>query len=111
MAFRMNRPMIKGTPLHKASIVASAEQGPDARLIQAGEDLGVSHYIKNIDFGIDSPVKPVKPKKKEEEEEGGKGKKPKRWSSKDTQEVIDNNEAIRISEAEKRYQEDKNKKK
>ena len=108
MAFKMDRPMIKGTPLHKASIVASAEQGPDARLIQAGEDLGVSHYIKNIDFSIDSPVKPIKPKKKEE---GEKGKKPKRWNSKDTQEVIDKNEAIRISEAEKRYQEDKNKKK
>ena len=52
MAFKMNRPVIKGSALHKArSIVASAEQGPDLGLIAASK--GLVPKGQAIDFSVD----------------------------------------------------------
>jgi hypothetical protein len=77
MAFKMNRPTIKGTALHKASIakaksesiVAPAEAGADATLVAAGNALGLSNVGKAIDFGIDSTKLKFKKKKEKEKKE------------------------------------------
>jgi len=79
MAFKMNRPVIKGTPFHKASIakakstsiVAAAEQGADSTLVAAGKDLGLSNVGQSIDFGIESTKLDFKRKKgKKKNKEG-----------------------------------------
>jgi hypothetical protein len=61
MAFNMNRPIIKGTSLHKAStakaksesIVSQARVSADSSLVGAGELLGESYIPAAIDFSID----------------------------------------------------------
>ena len=61
MAFKMNRPIIKGTANHKASIakaksiVAPASTKADASLVEAAKALGRSYKPKAIDFTIDQP--------------------------------------------------------
>jgi len=73
MAFNMNRPIIKGTALHKASIakaktvVAQTRTKADASLVRAGELLGESYKPDSIDYTIDQPELKI-PKKKEKEE-------------------------------------------
>ena len=75
MAFRMNRPIIKGTASHKASIAkAKAEARPvvaqtrtqgDTSLISLSEELGKSRVGKNIDYTQAKPdIKIPKGKKK-----------------------------------------------
>jgi len=77
MAFRMNRPIIKGTASHKASIAkakAKAEARPvvaqtrtqgDTSLISLSEELGKSRISKNIDYTQAKPdIKIPKGKKK-----------------------------------------------
>ena len=73
MAFKMNRPVIKGTPIHKASI-AKAESEPmvEQTRIQANDDLanlgtelGNSYIPPAIDFSID--YKKLEAREKEEE--------------------------------------------
>ena len=76
MAFNMKRPIIKGTPLHKAliakatekSIVAPATQGADAALVDAGRAYGKSFIPGAIDYSIDSPELNWKKRKKKEKE-------------------------------------------
>ena len=80
MAFKMNRPVIKGTASHKASIakakstsiVAAAEQGADSTLVAAGKELGLSNVGQSIDFGIESTKLDFKRKKgkKKKKKEG-----------------------------------------
>tara|TARA_R110002072_G_scaffold68010_2_gene166147 strand:- start:234 stop:1745 length:1512 start_codon:yes stop_codon:yes gene_type:complete len=61
MAFNMNRPIIKGTPLHKASVakakaqsvVSQARIQGDAGLIAASNALGKSYKPQEIDFKLD----------------------------------------------------------
>jgi len=61
MAFRMNRPVIKGTANHKASIAKAKAQSVvsqsrttgDAGLIKAASDLGTSYKPQAIDFELD----------------------------------------------------------
>jgi hypothetical protein len=65
MVFKMNRPIIKGTTLHKASIakakakaqavVAQTRTKADPSLTWAGEQLGKSYIPEAIDFTIDQP--------------------------------------------------------
>ena len=61
MEFKMNRPIIKGTANHKASIakaksiVAPASTKADASLVEAAKALGRSYKPKAIDFTIDQP--------------------------------------------------------
>tara|TARA_R100000541_G_scaffold25572_2_gene35185 strand:- start:89 stop:1180 length:1092 start_codon:yes stop_codon:yes gene_type:complete len=70
MAFKMNRPIIKGTPLHKASIakakaesiVSQARTQADASLVQSGKLLGQSYMPAAIDFSIDTPEIDIKKK-------------------------------------------------
>jgi len=77
MAFNMNRPIIKGTQQHKASIakateksiVAPATQGADAALVDAGRAYGKSFIPGAIDYSIDSPELNWKKRKKKEKEE------------------------------------------
>ena len=64
MAFNMKRPIIKGTPLHKASIakaktdsiVAQTRTAGDASLVDAGGALGRSYMPKAIDFSKDGLI-------------------------------------------------------
>ena len=61
MAFKMNRPVIKGTPSHKASIakakeksiVSQARTKADPSLSFAAEQLGRSRIGKSVDYTID----------------------------------------------------------
>ena len=62
MAFNMKRPIIKGTPLHKASIAKAKESivsqrrtQADASLVSGGRLLGESYIPGTIDFSIDTP--------------------------------------------------------
>ncbi len=87
MAFRMNRPIIKGTKQHKASIAKAKTTVPeikveqtrtkaDTTLVEKGRALGESYMPKEIDFSIpgydvtfpseDDKEKKTKKKKKEE---------------------------------------------
>ena len=58
MAFKMNRPVIKGTPLHAASIakatsesiVAQTRTQADGSLVGAGQALGKSYIPATIDY-------------------------------------------------------------
>tara|TARA_R110002167_G_scaffold190147_1_gene392429 strand:- start:16 stop:357 length:342 start_codon:yes stop_codon:yes gene_type:complete len=55
MAFKMNRPIIKGTPIHKAeSIVAQTRTQADGSLVTAGNDLGNSYIPAAIDFSTET---------------------------------------------------------
>ena len=78
----MNRPVIKGTQLHKASvakaktksIVSQARTKADASLVEAGRALGRSYIPKPIDYSIDNAAITIpekedaeKPEKKEKE--------------------------------------------
>jgi len=76
MAFKMNRPVIKGTAQHKASIAkAKAKQivsqrrtTADASLIEAANMLGKSNISESIDYSIDMPeikVPKINKKKKD----------------------------------------------
>ena len=61
MAFKMNRPVIKGTANHKASIakakarsvVSQSRTKGDASLVGAAADLGKSYKPKAMDYSID----------------------------------------------------------
>ena len=77
MAFRMNRPVIKGSALHKASIakakgasiVAPAEQGADAVLVNRSRDLGLSNVGHAIDFSKEKRELDIRRKKKKKDED------------------------------------------
>ena len=89
MAFNMKRPIIKGTPLHKASIakakesiVSQARTQADASLVSGGRLLGESYVPDAIDFSIDIPEIDIekkdaeeKPEEKPEERDKSKDKK------------------------------------
>ena len=76
MAFRMNRPMIKGTTHHKASIakakatsvVSQSRTKADAGLIAASNALGKSYKPSEIDFELDKINIDVPEKKKKEKQ-------------------------------------------
>ena len=61
MAFKMNRPVIKGTVNHKASIAKAKAQSivsqrrtqADAGLVGASKDLGESYIPAQMDYSID----------------------------------------------------------
>ena len=61
MAFKMNRPIIKGTANHKASIAKAKAQSivsqrrtqADAGLVSAADALGKSYKPQAIDFELD----------------------------------------------------------
>ena len=46
----MNRPLIKGTPLHKTSIVAQTQTQADGKLVASGDALGKSYIPAAIDY-------------------------------------------------------------
>jgi len=81
MAFRMKRPIIKGTPLHKASIakaksdsiVAQTRTQADGSLVSAGQALGKSYIPAAIDFSQDQKAIKI-PKSNKDKESGKKGK-------------------------------------
>ena len=71
MAFNMNRSIIKGTKLHKASIakakqsiVSQARMKADPTLVAAGTALGESKIPRAIDFSLNVPDIKIKEKKK-----------------------------------------------
>tara|TARA_R100000544_G_C2223233_1_gene58921 strand:- start:24 stop:1241 length:1218 start_codon:yes stop_codon:yes gene_type:complete len=81
MAFNMKRPIIKGTPLHKASIAKAAEKSivsqsrtqADSGLIAAANAMGKADVPAAIDFSIDQTIDGIGDarggrKKKEKEE-------------------------------------------
>ena len=71
------RPVIEGSALHKASIakakgasiVAPAEQGADAVLVNRGRDLGLSNVSQAIDFSKEKRELDIKRKKKKKDED------------------------------------------
>ena len=78
MAFNMKRPVIKGTPLHKASIakaksesiVAQTRTTPSSSLIAASEVLGRSYVPEAQDYKLKSyDLSNIKGKKKKVEED------------------------------------------
>lgn len=85
MAFRMNRPIIKGTANHKASIAKAKAQSvvsqsrtkADAGLIAASNALGKSYKPSEIDFELDKIDIDV-PEKKEKKEKQPRVKKEKK---------------------------------
>ena len=90
MAFKMNRPVIKGTPIHKASIakakaesiVAQTRTQADSSLVGAGNALGKSYIPAAVDYSQD--LKAVKiPESKEKKSSTNNGDKKSR-SSKET---------------------------
>ena len=59
MAFNMKRPIIKGTPLHKAlteSIVAQTRTQTEGTLVSGGEALGRSYIPIAIDYSVDGLI-------------------------------------------------------
>ena len=52
MAFKMKRPIIKGTPLHQESIVAQTRTQADPSLATAASELGRSRVGKSIDLSL-----------------------------------------------------------
>ena len=64
MAFRMNRPIIKGTPLHKASvakaksesIVSQSRTQADSGLIAAASAMGKALVPGEVDFSLDQTI-------------------------------------------------------
>jgi len=93
----MNRSILKGTPLHQ-SIVAQTRTKADSTLVDAGRALGESYIPAAIDFSIN------RRSIKMGDTDGGDEKKNK-WTSKDSQEVIDKNDALRDKEAEENQKE------
>ena len=83
MAFRMNRPVIKGTANHKASIakakaqpvVSQSRTKGDAGLIAAASALGESYKPAAIDFELDKIDIDVPEKKEKKKEKQPKVKK------------------------------------
>jgi len=54
MAFKMNRPIIKGSALHKKrKVVSQARITPDAALVEASKELGKSMLGPKIDYSVD----------------------------------------------------------
>ena len=54
MAFKMNRPIIKGSALHKKrKVVSQARITPDAALVEASKKLGESMLGPKIDYSVD----------------------------------------------------------
>lgn len=78
MAFRMNRPIIKGTANHKASVAKATQQSivsqarttADASLVGAGKSLGESYIPAAMDYTINQKGIEFADVKKE----GGEGK-------------------------------------
>jgi len=76
MAFRMNRPIIKGTANHKASIakakaksvVSQSRTKADAGLVAASRALGESYKPSEIDFELDKINIDVPEKEKKEKQ-------------------------------------------
>ena len=83
MAFNMNRPIIKGTPLHKASIakaktesiVAQTRTQADSSLVGAGDALGKSYIPAAIDFSQDLKAVKIPKSKKKKKKKKKKGEK------------------------------------
>ena len=83
MAFKMNRPVIKGTANHKASvakatsksIVSQRRTQADAGLVGASRALGKSYKPQEIDFELDKINIDV-PEKKESKDKEPKDKEP-----------------------------------
>ena len=82
MAFKMNRPLIKGTPIHKASIAKARQESivtqtrtqADSGLVDAAGALGRSYIPAAIDFNRD--LKGIEiPRSEEKEEETPRDKK------------------------------------
>ena len=77
MAFKMNRPIIKGTTKHKASIAKAKSESivsqrrvtADKSLVESGKALGQSYIPQAIDYSIDMPEIKVSKKKKKKKEE------------------------------------------
>ena len=75
MAFKMKRPIIKGTPLHQESIVAQTRTQADPSLATAASELGRSRVGKSIDYTIDpGKIKFLDKKKKKKDKEKKKKK-------------------------------------
>jgi hypothetical protein len=82
MAFNMKRPVIKGTPLHKASIAKAKESivsqrrtQADASLVGAGNALGESYIPAAIDYSIDQKAIKIPESGEEKVKKGKKGRK------------------------------------
>ena len=82
MAFNMKRPIIKGTPLHKASIAKAKESivsqkrtQADASLVGAGNALGESYIPAAIDYSIDQKAIKIPESGEKKVKKGKKGKK------------------------------------
>lgn len=111
----MNRPIIKGTSHHKASIakaktvVAQTRTKADPSLVWAGEELGKSYMPKEIDYTIDQPKIKI-PKKKEltEEEKAARDarREARRQARKDrkTERDAEKSEKKRIKNLQKEYE-------
>ena len=69
----MNRPIIKGTPLHKESIVAQTRTQADGTLIAASNAMGRSWIPAAIDYS--NSIEKIKIPKKTEEKKGRVNKK------------------------------------
>ena len=76
MAFNMNRSIIKGTKLHKASVVkakqstvSQARMQADPGLVKAGRDLGLSYVPGAIDFSLGTKADLDFKREKEKEKE------------------------------------------
>ena len=80
MAFNMKRSIIKGTPLHKASIakakaesiVAQTRTQADGSLVAAGNALGKSYVPAAIDFSVDQKAIKIPESGEEKVKKGGK---------------------------------------
>ena len=80
MAFKMNRPLIKGTPIHKASIAKAKQESivtqtrtqADSGLVDAAGALGRSYIPAAIDFSRD--LKGIKIPKSKEDKGNNKSK-------------------------------------
>ena len=105
MAFNMNRPIIKGTPLHKASvakakaksIVSQARTQGDAGLIAAADALGKSYKPQKIDFKLDKiDIDVPEIKKLTEEEQAAKAaRKAARKAKRDAKELTPEEQAAK----------------
>ena len=68
MAFKMNRPIIKGTASHKASIAKAV----DAALIEKANVLGMSDVPHAIDYSLKLPDIDIKKKEKKDDKDKDK---------------------------------------
>ena len=100
MAFNMNRPIIKGTPLHKASIakaktesiVAQTRTQADGGLVGAGDAMGKSYIPAAIDFSIDQTIDGIG------DARGGRKKKGKEETEKQKQKRINKRRKQKIDD-------------